>query len=155
MTAVALLTRALSGEQPSRAVRDLCSRGEAQTLLPELVALAADHDPVHRHKNLFEHSLAVLDNAVALESHSFLGEVSPMATAPPDLTLRMAALLHDVGKPATRVVTRDRVTFHGHDVVGARLVRRRLRRQRAADLADSLHRHRTATATPETGTVVA
>lgn len=48
-------------------------------LLPELVILAADHDPVHRHKNLFEHSLAVLDNAVALESHSFLGESATVA----------------------------------------------------------------------------
>jgi poly(A) polymerase len=128
MTGVALLTHALSGEQPSRAVRDLCGSGEARTLLPELAALAADHDPVHRHKNLFEHSLAVLDNAVALESHSFLGECASDATAAPDLTLRMAALLHDVGKPATRVVTHDRVTFHGHDIVGARLVRRRLHR---------------------------
>jgi poly(A) polymerase len=128
MTAVALLTQVLSTEQPSLAVRDLCSRADAQSLLPELVALAADHDPVHRHKNLFEHSLAVLDNTVSLESHSFLGEASPETSAPPDLTLRMAALLHDVGKPATRVVIDDRVTFHGHDVVGARLVRYRLRR---------------------------
>ena len=127
MTKVEILIQALSGKQPSRSIRDLCLSGEVRTLLPELAALAADHDPVHRHKNLFEHSLAVLDNAVALESHSFLGEGAPEAMATPDLTLRMAAVLHDVGKPATRVVTHDRVTFHGHDVVGARLVRQRLR----------------------------
>lgn len=126
MTGSEVLIRALSCDQPSQAVRDLCSSGEARVLLPELVALSSGHDPLHRHKDLFEHSLAVLDNAVALESHSFLGDDVPDSPAGPDLMLRMAALLHDVGKPATRVVTVDRITFHGHDIVGARLVRRRL-----------------------------
>jgi poly(A) polymerase len=77
-------------------------------------------DEHHQHKDVYSHSLTVLDQAIALE------EADPDAGSP-DLVLRLAALLHDVGKPATRRhEPRGRVSFHHHEVVGAKLVRKRL-----------------------------
>jgi poly(A) polymerase len=85
-------------------------------VLPELPALRMAADEHGQHKDVYAHTLQVLDQAIALEDDG------------PDLTLRWAALLHDVGKPATReFVGGGRVTFHHHEVVGARLARKRLK----------------------------
>ena len=90
-------------------------------MLPELPALRLTVDDQHRHKDVYEHSLTVLEQAVDLEQERFPG-------APPDIVLRLAALLHDIGKPATRrFEPNGQVTFHHHDVVGAKMARKRLR----------------------------
>jgi poly(A) polymerase len=83
--------------------------GLAEIFLPELAALRLEQDPVHKHKDVLGHTLAVVERCEA------------------DLVLRLAALLHDVGKPATREITKDGVQFHHHDVVGARMADERLR----------------------------
>ena len=94
------------------------STGLADVVLPELAALRMEIDEHHQHKDVYSHSLTVLDQAIALEE--------PRVAAP-DLVLRLAALLHDIGKPATRRhEERGRVSFHHHEVVGAKLVRKRL-----------------------------
>jgi poly(A) polymerase len=99
----------------------LVDTGLAALVLPELPALRLASDGQHRHKDVYEHSLTVLEQAVALERERFPGE-------PPDLVLRLAALLHDIGKPATRRFEQDgQVSFHHHDVVGAKLARKRLK----------------------------
>ena len=110
------LWRLMAGRAPGRGIDLLVATGLVRHVLPELVDLAACIDPDHRHKDVYAHTLAVLDNAIALERDG------------PDVELRLAALLHDIGKPATREIHRDHtVTFHHHDVVGARLTRQRLR----------------------------
>jgi poly(A) polymerase len=87
-------------------------------VLPELPALRLERDEHHRHKDVYEHSLTVLEQAIELESR---------LESRPDLVNRLAALLHDVGKPATRKFEAGgKVSFHHHDVVGAKLVRKRL-----------------------------
>jgi poly(A) polymerase len=86
----------------------------ADEFLPELPALKLEQDPIHRHKDVFRHSLAVLDNVSATDADS------------PDLALRLAALLHDIGKPKTRQITSKGVSFHHHEVVGAQMVETRL-----------------------------
>jgi poly(A) polymerase len=83
--------------------------GLAEHFLPELPRLAMEQDPQHHHKDVLAHTLAVLDKTS------------------PDLVLRLAALLHDVGKPDTREFGPGGVSFHHHEVVGARLARHRLR----------------------------
>jgi poly(A) polymerase len=89
-------------------------------VLPELPALRMEIDEHHQHKDVYSHSLTVLDQAIALE------KADPDAVSP-DLVLRLAALLHDIGKPATRRhEPRGRVSFHHHEVKGAKLVRTRL-----------------------------
>jgi poly(A) polymerase len=91
-------------------------------VLPELPALRLEIDEHHRHKDVYEHSLTVLEQAIAQET----GPAGPVPA--PDLVLRWAALLHDVGKPATRrFEPGGGVSFHHHELVGARLVARRLR----------------------------
>ena len=93
--------------------------GLADHVLPELPALRLEIDEHHRHKDVYEHSLTVLEQAIAMEDR--VGEGGP------DLVLRLAALLHDVGKPRTRrFEPGGGVSFHHHEVVGARLVRKRL-----------------------------
>jgi poly(A) polymerase len=110
------LWRLMAGRAPGRGIDLLVATGLVRHVLPELVDLAACSDPDHRHKDVYAHTLAVLDNAIALETDG------------PDVELRLAALLHDIGKPATREIHRDHtVTFHHHDVVGARMTRQRLR----------------------------
>jgi poly(A) polymerase len=96
------------------------STGLADVVLPELSALRMEIDEHHQHKDVYTHSLTVLDQAIDLE------KADPEAQSP-DLVLRLAALLHDIGKPATRRhESGGRVSFHHHEVVGAKLVRKRL-----------------------------
>lgn len=113
------LSKLILAAAPRRALRLLVNTGLAAVILPELPALDLEIDEHHQHKDVYEHSLTVLDQAIALESR--LGDG-------PDLVLRLAALLHDIGKPATRRhEAGGGVSFHHHEVVGAKLVRKRLR----------------------------
>ena len=119
---------------PVVGLRILIDTGLAEQFLPELPALRMEIDEHAQHKDVYEHSLQVLRNAIALE------------TAGPDLLLRLAALLHDIDKPETKDVVPGGVTFHHHDVAGARLARRRMRDLRypkadvqAVSLLISLH----------------
>ncbi|WP_026924444.1 CCA tRNA nucleotidyltransferase [Glycomyces arizonensis] len=106
----------LSAPDPVVGLRALVDTGLADHFLPELPALRMEIDEHAQHKDVYEHSLRVLRNAVDLEEDG------------PDVTLRLAALLHDIGKPETKGVTAGgNVTFHHHDVVGARLARSRMR----------------------------
>ncbi len=100
---------------PSRALSFAVSTGLADEFVPELPALRLEQDPVHRHKDVLAHTLAVVDKASA------------------DLRLRLAALFHDVGKPRTREIGPEGVTFHHHDVVGARMTRQRMEALRYAN----------------------
>ncbi|MGY1665161.1 CCA tRNA nucleotidyltransferase [Geodermatophilus sp. SYSU D00696] len=114
------LSRTLLQDAPREALELFVSTGLADVVLPELPALRMEIDEHHQHKDVYSHSLTVLDRAIALE------RADPDAPSP-DLVLRLAALLHDVGKPATRRhEPRGRVSFHHHEVVGAKLVRKRL-----------------------------
>ncbi|MDA1369097.1 CCA tRNA nucleotidyltransferase [Glycomyces algeriensis] len=106
----------LTAPDPVVGLRILVDTGLAEQFLPELPALRMEIDEHAQHKDVYEHSLQVLRNAIALEQDG------------PDLLLRLAALLHDIGKPETKdVVDGGGVTFHHHDVAGARLARRRMR----------------------------
>jgi poly(A) polymerase len=97
--------------------------GLADVFLPELPALRLEVDEHHRHKDVYEHSLTVLEQAIALEGQG--------GVTRPDLVLRLAALLHDVGKPATRrFEPGGGVSFHHHELVGARMVTKRLKAMR-------------------------
>jgi poly(A) polymerase len=110
------LSKLLLGAFPRRGLELLVDTGLADVVLPELPALRMEIDEHHQHKDVYAHSLTVLDQAIALEQDG------------PDLVLRLAALLHDVGKPATRRhESGGGVSFHHHEVVGAKLVRARLR----------------------------
>jgi poly(A) polymerase len=112
------LTKLLLCDAPRPGLELLVGTGLAMSVLPELPALRLERDEHHRHKDVFQHSLTVLDQAIALETR--LAER-------PDLVNRLAALLHDIGKPATRrFEAGGKVSFHHHDVVGAKLVRKRL-----------------------------
>lgn len=113
------LMKLIGGQRPRRGIQLLLETGLMAHVIPELVELQACRDPIHRHKDVYLHTLAVVENAMALEGRE------------PDLVLRLAALLHDLGKPDTKQVHDDgSVTFHHHDVVGARLTRHRLRELR-------------------------
>jgi poly(A) polymerase len=115
------LGKLLCTAHPRAGIELLVSTGLADIVLPEIPALRLQIDEHHHHKDVYEHSLIVLEQAIDLER-----ERHP--DAPPDLTLRWAALLHDIGKPATRRLERGGVvTFHHHDVVGAKLAGARLR----------------------------
>ncbi|KQT90915.1 CCA tRNA nucleotidyltransferase [Marmoricola sp. Leaf446] len=112
------LVKLLLSPDPVRGLRLLVETGLADHVLPELPALALERDEHHRHKDVYEHTLTVLEQAIDLEER--LGDG-------PDLVSRLAALMHDVGKPRTRRFLDDgTVTFHHHDVVGAKLTRKRL-----------------------------
>ncbi len=104
--------------EPSDGLWFIVRTGLAEEFLPELPALALEQDPIHRHKDVLAHTIAVV------------------AKTRPDRILRLAALFHDVGKPRTRQYARNGVTFHHHDAVGARLTRSRMQalRYSAADV---------------------
>jgi poly(A) polymerase len=109
------LNKLLLSPAPRVGLTLLVDTGIAAVVLPELPALRLSIDPLHRHKDVYDHTLAVLERAMTLEP----GE--------PDLTLRMAALLHDIGKPKTRrFEDGGGVSFHHHEVVGRDLARNRL-----------------------------
>ncbi|CCH70007.1 putative RNA nucleotidyltransferase [Phycicoccus elongatus Lp2] len=113
------LTKLLLADHPRAGLEALVHTGLAAYVLPELPALKLEMDEHHRHKDVYEHSLTVLDQAIALEGGDLPG---------PDLVLRLAALLHDIGKPATRrFEPGGGVSFHHHEVVGAKLTAKRLR----------------------------
>ncbi len=103
------LSRLLLVPRPSSGLSVLVDTGLAEVFLPELPALRLEQDPVHRHKDVLRHTLVVVEKCE------------------PDLVLRLAALLHDIGKPATRTFTEEGVRFHHHEVVGARIAEQRLR----------------------------
>jgi len=120
--------------QPRPGLALLVETGLAQLVLPELPALQLEVDEHHRHKDVYQHSLTVLDQAIALE----VG----VPGGGPDFVTRFAALLHDIGKPRTRRFTSDgTVTFHHHDVVGAKMARRRMKALRFSnDVTDDVAR---------------
>jgi poly(A) polymerase len=107
------LDKLLTGERAGNGLTLIVDSGLADTFLPELPALRLEQDPVHKHKDVLHHTYAVVENCDRR-----------------DLTLRLAALLHDVGKPKTRAITPEGVQFHHHEVVGARMAEDILRRLR-------------------------
>ncbi|QIM15572.1 CCA tRNA nucleotidyltransferase [Leucobacter insecticola] len=116
----------MAADDPVPGIRLLVDTGLADQFLPELPALKATQDDHGRHKDVYEHSLTVLRQAIELENERRPEGVDPE----PDTVLRIASLLHDIGKPATRRFERGGVTFHHHDVVGAKLAKKRLRELR-------------------------
>lgn len=114
------LVKLLQTGDPVRGIRILVETGLMDEFLPEVPSLRLEVDEHHHHKDVYEHSLTVLRQAIELEGSRHPG-------AAPDVALRLAALLHDIGKPATRrLEPGGGVSFHHHDVKGARLARKRL-----------------------------
>ncbi|MYU25474.1 CCA tRNA nucleotidyltransferase [Streptomyces sp. SID8352] len=109
------LNKLVLSAHPRKGLTLLVDTGLADHVLPELPALRLERDEHHRHKDVYDHTLIVLEQAMALESEG------------PDLVLRLAALLHDVGKPRTRRFEKDgRVSFHHHEMVGAKMTKKRM-----------------------------
>ncbi|REE62081.1 poly(A) polymerase [Streptomyces sp. 3212.3] len=109
------LNKLILSAHPRKGLRLLVETGIADRVIPELPALRLERDEHHRHKDVYDHTLIVLEQAMALEENG------------PDLTLRIAALLHDIGKPRTRRFEDDgRVSFHHHEVVGAKMTKKRM-----------------------------
>jgi poly(A) polymerase len=109
------LNKLILSSHPRKGLSLLVETGLAARVLPELPALRLERDEHHRHKDVYDHTLIVLEQAMALEDEG------------PDLTLRLAALLHDIGKPRTRRFEKDgRVSFHHHEVVGAKMTKKRM-----------------------------
>lgn len=113
----------------------LLRTGLMEHVIPELVELRECRDPIHRHKDVYLHTLAVMENAMNLEDED------------PDFVLRFAAVMHDIGKPDTKELHDDgSVTFHHHDVVGARMTRHRMRelrfdKQTVKDVSELVRMH--------------
>ncbi|MEU6007075.1 CCA tRNA nucleotidyltransferase [Streptomyces sp. NPDC047453] len=108
------LNKLILSAHPRKGLTLLVDNGLAGHVLPELPALRLESDEHHRHKDVYDHTLIVLEQAMALEEE-------------PDLALRLAALLHDIGKPRTRRFEKDgRVSFHHHEVVGAKMTKKRM-----------------------------
>jgi poly(A) polymerase len=103
------LDRLMVVERPGAGLWFLVETGLAGEFIPELPALALEQDPIHRHKDVLAHTIAVVEKAS------------------PDRLLRLAALFHDVGKPKTRSIGPEGVSFHHHEMVGARMTRDRMR----------------------------
>ncbi|MFG2106273.1 CCA tRNA nucleotidyltransferase [Micromonospora chersina] len=109
-------TKLLCGADPITGLRLLVDTGLADRFLPELTGLKLEIDEHAQHKDVYEHTMTVVSNAMSMEEDGC------------DFVLRMAALMHDVGKPATKAVGPDgRVSFHHHEVVGARLTKARMK----------------------------
>jgi poly(A) polymerase len=102
----------MTGDNVVLALETLVDSGLANEFIPELPALAVEQDPVHKHKDVLAHTIAVV------------GKSSPR------LRLRLAALFHDIGKPSTREFAKGGVSFHHHEVVGARMTRKRMQELR-------------------------
>ncbi len=102
------IDKLLVAEHPAKGLSLLVDTGLADLFLPELPALQLEQDPVHQHKDVLRHTYAVVERCE------------------PDLVLRLAGLLHDIGKPKTRQITPDGVSFHHHEIVGSRMARERL-----------------------------
>ena len=122
------LSKLLTGEHVADALRGLVGSGLADEFLPEFPALAVQQDPHHRHKDVLAHTIAVVEKC------------------PPILEVRLAALLHDIGKPATRSFDGAGVSFHHHEVVGARMAKDRLEalrypKQVVADVSQLVFQH--------------
>jgi poly(A) polymerase len=112
------LVKLMLTPDPALGIDVLVQTGVADEVLPEVSMLRMEADEHHRHKDVYQHSLTVLRQAIELE---------PRYGLDGDLTVRLAALLHDIGKPKTRSLLPDgRVAFHLHEVVGAKMARRRL-----------------------------
>lgn len=103
------LSKLLTGAEPGRALELADKTGLTELFLPELGSLKLEQDPVHRHKDVFHHTLAVLERTEPVLLH------------------RLAALLHDIGKPRTRRIGPEGVSFHHHEIAGAKMARERLR----------------------------
>jgi poly(A) polymerase len=127
------LVKLVCAPYPRRGLTLLVETGLAAHVLPELPALALERDEHQRHKDVYEHTLTVLEQTIELE-HRLGGG--------PDFVARFAALMHDVGKPRTRRFPGDgTVTFHHHDVVGAKLTRKRMKALRFSnDSIDAVSR---------------
>ena len=116
------LVKLLLSDRPRAGIEAFVDSGLADVVFPEIPALQLEIDEHHRHKDVFEHTMIVIDRAVALET----GPDGPVPA--PDLTLRLAALMHDIGKPKTRrFEAGGKVSFHHHDAVGAKMTRKRLK----------------------------
>ncbi|HSL27205.1 MAG TPA: CCA tRNA nucleotidyltransferase [Acidimicrobiia bacterium] len=117
------LAKLMVAPAPGLALAGVVESGLAARFLPELPGLAMEQDPVQQHKDVLSHTLAVVDKTS------------------PDLVLRLAALMHDIGKPATREFGPNGVSFHHHEVVGQRMARERLRALRfSKDITDQVGR---------------
>lgn len=103
-----LLSHVLLHDDPTDGLWELVDSGDAERIIPELPALALEQDPIHKHKDVLAHTIAVTAQTRA------------------DLILRLAALFHDIGKPRTRKIDDKGVTFRHHEAVGAKMVRKRL-----------------------------
>lgn len=115
-------TKLLLSDQPREGIEALVDSGVAALILPEIPALKLEIDEHHHHKDVYEHSLTVLEQAIGYEDKYELKK---------DIVLRLAALLHDIGKPATKKLEAGGgVTFYHHDVVGAKLATKRLQAMR-------------------------
>lgn len=115
------LIKIVMSDHPRIGLTVMVETGLAQFVLPELPMLQLEEDEHHHHKDVYEHTLTVLEQAIDLETNH-------APALPNDLILRLAALLHDIGKPKTRKFESDgRVSFHHHEVVGARMTRKRMK----------------------------
>ena len=126
-------TKLIMGEFPIIGLEILEGTKLAEHIIPELPALQLEIDEHHKHKDVYEHSLIVLQQAIDLET-------THEPKCEPDLVLRLAALLHDIGKPKTRrFESGGGVSFHHHEVVGAKIARKRLTAMRyPGDLIDAV-----------------
>ncbi|MGE5289937.1 MAG: CCA tRNA nucleotidyltransferase [Micromonosporaceae bacterium] len=132
------LSKLMRAPDPRAGIELLVDTGLADHILPEVPRLKLEMDEHHRHKDVYQHSLTVLSQAIDLEERYGLAG---------DLVVRLAALLHDIGKPRTRgLLPGGRVAFHHHEVVGAAMTRARLRELRfpkdvVADVARLVELH--------------